>query len=97
MFKKKKKVIVNGWNLSDFEYEKWYDKQYCIEAVTRNGDLLQYVKDQTPEICMLAVKEEGGALRHVRNKTKELCIAAVEQDDSALNFVDKRLFIEKEK
>lgn len=37
----KKQIIVNDWNLT--EYEKWYDEKYCLEAVKRNGDSLQYV------------------------------------------------------
>lgn len=36
-----KRVIVNDWDLT--EYEKWYDKQFCLEAVKSDGDSLQYV------------------------------------------------------
>ena len=63
---KQKRVIVNNWDLTD--YDKWYDKEYCIEAVKRNGYLLQYVKDQTPEICIEAVKSDGDSLRDVDQK-----------------------------
>ena len=37
----KQQVIVNTWNLT--KYEKWYDTEYCLEAVKQDGDSLQYV------------------------------------------------------
>lgn len=41
------KVVVNGWNVTEFE--KWYDSDYCLEAVKQDGYALRYVKDQTLE------------------------------------------------
>ena len=39
-----------------------------LEAVKRNGDALQYVKEQTEQVCLEAVKEEGDALKYVNKK-----------------------------
>jgi len=57
------KTIVNGWDLT--EYEKWYDEEYCLEAVKQNGYTLKYVRIQTKEICLEAVKENKYALQYV--------------------------------
>lgn len=60
----KNKVIVEG--VGDVtDYEKWYARDYCLEAVKQNGDALQYVRDQDREICLEAVKQNGYALRYV--------------------------------
>ncbi len=38
-----------------------------IKAVERNGDALQYVKDQTEAVCIKAVERNGDALQYVLN------------------------------
>ena len=53
------------------EYECWYDRKYCLEAVKKNGNALMYVKEQTKDICLAAVKENGNALMYVNKKTFE--------------------------
>ena len=36
------KIIINNtWDVT--EYEKWYDNDYCFDAVKQNGYALQYV------------------------------------------------------
>src|SRR6056297_133639 len=69
--KQKYKIIVNDWDLT--EYEKWYDKKYCLEAVKQDGDVLQFVKEQDKDICLEAVKEYGDALRFVKEQDKDIC------------------------
>lgn len=59
----KKGVIVNNWDVTEFE--KWYDYNYCLEAVKQDGDVLQYVKEQTKELCLEAIKQNGDALQYV--------------------------------
>ena len=39
-------------------------------AVTRNGRVLKYVREQTDEICLAAVKEDGLALKDVKEQTR---------------------------
>ena len=86
-----KKVIINNWNLT--EYEKWYDTKYCLEAVKNDGYALGYVKEQTKEICLEAVKNNGDALRYVKEQTKEICLEAVKNNGYALRYVNKYIFI----
>ena len=31
-------------------------KELCVEAIKRNYDSLEFIKEQTPEICMMAIK-----------------------------------------
>ena len=56
-------VIVNRWNVTEFE--KWYDNNYCLEAVKQDGYALKYVKEQTEELCLEAVKQNEYALQYV--------------------------------
>ena len=45
------------------ELETWTDEEYCLKAVERNGDALQFVKEQTGDICLEAVEQDGDALQ----------------------------------
>ena len=47
----------------------------ALEAVKRNGDALQYVKDQTEAVALEAVKRNGYALRYVLSFDLFLSIA----------------------
>ena len=47
------------------KYEGIIDPVKALEAVKRNGDALQYVKDQSETVCLEAVKRNGDALRYV--------------------------------
>lgn len=66
-------------------------EELCKLAVKRNGEALEYVKDefQTEEICKLAVTENGLALQFVKNKTKNVCNSAVFDNGLALQFVNE--------
>ena len=87
---KQNRVIVNNWDLT--EYEKWYDKKYCMAAVKEDGGSLQYVKEQSPEICIEAVKQNGYSLQFVKEQSPEICIEAVKTNGYSLRYVDKRIF-----
>ena len=52
-------------NINIKELEVWYDPEYCLKAVERNGDALRYVKDQTESVCLKAVESDGDALQYV--------------------------------
>ena len=43
-----------------------------LTAVTQNGWLVRYVKEQTPEICLAAVKQNGWTLEYVKKQTPEI-------------------------
>jgi len=59
----------------------------ALKAVERNGDALQYVKDQTEAVCLKAVEWNGYALRYVKDQTEAVCLKAVENDGYALRYV----------
>jgi len=91
----KGKVIIG--ELGDItEYERWYNHDYCLEAVKQDGYMLRYVREQDREICLEAVKQNGYALQYVREQDREICLEAVKQNGYALQYVDKRVFPEKE-
>ena len=68
-------------------WNKWSDKEHCLEAVKRNGYSLRFVKNQTDEICLEAVKRNGYSLQYVKNQTDEICLEAVKQDGDLLLYV----------
>jgi len=47
------------------KYQGITEEKEALEAVKRNGDALQYVKDQSEAVCLEAVKNDGDALRYV--------------------------------
>jgi antirestriction protein ArdC len=61
-----------------------------LARVSKDGMMLQFVKEQTPEICMEAVKKTGLALEYVKEQTPGICMAAVKQDGYALEHVKKQ-------
>ncbi|HBG8470868.1 TPA: DUF4116 domain-containing protein [Clostridioides difficile] len=72
-------------NLSKLQRNNLYKK-----AVSKDGELLKYVKKQTEEICLLAVRENPWALIHVKRQTERICIEAVKQWGTILQFVKKQ-------
>lgn len=59
----------------------------CLEAVTKNGALLEMCEIQTPEICLAAVKDYGKALQYCNHFSQEICDAAVDNDAKAIRYV----------
>ena len=70
--------------LENFPY--WNDEYFCKVAVTQDGLVLQYVKEQTEEICKLAVQENGLALQYVQEQTEDICRLAVRQNHMATRY-----------
>ena len=69
--------------------------EICLEAVKRNGALLEYVPEElrTAEICLEAVKSNRWALEYVPEEliTEKLCLAAVQSDGWALKHMPEKL------
>ena len=78
--KNKKKKIIG------FDYG---DPDECLEAVKRDENALQFVKEQTEEICIEAVKQDGMALQFVKDQTEDICLEAVKQNADALKYVKR--------
>jgi len=66
--------------------------QDALSAVSNDGMLLRYVKNQTKEICLKAVKQDGIALQYVKNQTEAICIEAIKQHRDALKYVNESFF-----
>ena len=49
----------------------------ALKAVERNGDALQYVKDQTEAVCLKAVERNGYALQYVKDQTLFIKVAGI--------------------
>ena len=64
----------------------------ALEAVKRNGDVLQYVKDQSEAVCLEAVKRNGDGLQYVKDQSEAVCLEAVKNDGDALRYVDIEKF-----
>jgi hypothetical protein len=66
-----------------------------LQKVKQNGNVLYYIKEQTPELCLAAVQQYGWALDYVKEQTPEICLAAVKQcgTDCLYNWSkNKRLY-----
>jgi len=74
------------------DLEKWYRLDYCLKAVERNGDALQYVKEQTKAVCLKAVEQDGLALQYVKEQTEAVCLKAVEENGDALQYVNREFW-----
>src|SRR5574344_2129491 len=70
--------------------QDWYDPEFCLEAVKRDGHALEFVKNQTQEICLEAVKQDAYALRFVKEQTPEICLQAVKQNGLAIEYVKEQ-------
>ena len=73
------------WIIKNFDLK--YNLQ--LEAVSRDGWALRYIKNQTVKICLVAIKQDGRALRYVENKTKEICLAAAKQIKERRDYNDE--------
>src|SRR4051812_17671665 len=61
--------------------------ELCLDAVTIDGDLLKYVKNQTESICLAAVKDSYRALKYCTIFSQEICDIAVSKNPNALKYV----------
>lgn len=71
--------------------EQYKTKALALIAVSKRGQVLQYVNNQTLEICLAAVNQDGLALRYVDPllKTFDICYHAVIQNAKALLYCGK--------
>ena len=75
-------LIINA------DYSRWArSEEKALAKISTDGNLLQYVKNQTEAICVAAVEQDGYALKYVNNQTEAICIAAVKQNGGALRYV----------
>jgi hypothetical protein len=88
---------TNRFILGEFQT---FEDFFCINphlrlpAVTQNGLMLKYIKDQTPEMCKAAVKQNAKALLYVNNKNSnfyiDLILEAAVHDDHTMYYVENQ-------
>lgn len=66
---------------------KLSEKSY-IAAIKQNGELIQYIENQTEEMCFESVKQDPYNIRFVIKKTEELCLFAVKSCGFCLKYID---------
>jgi flagellar biosynthesis/type III secretory pathway chaperone len=88
-FKADKLVITE---VSDF---KDVSDGFWISILSKDGNALKYVKEQTYEIYKLAVQQDGYSLEYVEEQTEEICKLAVQQDGYSLEYVREQFKTEE--
>ena len=84
--------------------EKWKDRDFVLDAVKRDGNLLEYAEDfqDDDEVALAAVRQNGMALQFANTELsdgfldKELVLEAVKQNGMALQYADERLRADKQ-
>jgi len=67
-------------DVSYFPLVRHQTEAMCIDAVTRDKNMLQYVHDQSLWVCLAAVRAHPSALSMVRRQTNTLVMAALDTD-----------------
>lgn len=67
--------ILNSFTLKEVGTEK---EQQCMEILSRNGELLESLNEQTPALCEMAVRQTVKALAFVQIPTVSLFRLAIE-------------------
>lgn len=61
--------------------------EICMNAVTHDGMLLQFIANQTPDLCMAAIRNNICAFAFVKEQTHDICLEAVQIDGYAIGQV----------
>ena len=61
-----KKGIENMYNKKDLL--KWYDNDYCLEAVKQNGYALQFIENPTKKMCLTAITQDLHIIQFINIK-----------------------------
>ncbi len=79
-------------DLSKYRYITFKSRELSIEALSKDGMLLEWTGNQTVEECLTAVKQNGYALCHAGYKTEEISFAACRQNYAlAVLYVPQRI------
>jgi hypothetical protein len=63
------------------------DQTTLEQMLTKDGNMLEHVDNQTEALCLAAVRRMGWALEYVHNQTDAICMAAILDTWRALHFV----------
>ena len=95
IFKSDKLIFLSRILIKDFV--GWNDFDFCLNAVKRYGDNLQYVGTQTQLMCNHAVYGRSCFIKHVNDcfQLPNLCQYAIKSDKSNIQFITNTTFLEK--
>jgi len=72
---------------TNIQFIKNKPESICIDLLKIDGELLQYMDEQTNDMCKVALQQNGLSLRYVIRQNNELCEEAVNQNGLALQYV----------
>ena len=64
-----------------------HTQEKYINALKKNGNVLQFILNQTEDMCMLAILHSPDRLRYVMHQTEPICLIAVKLNGLTLEFV----------
>ena len=80
--------VVVKYNPMLLKYvKKWQTHQMCLEAVRKDGIILQYVLEKTEDICVAAVTQNVKSFRFVSNKSLLLCKLVCSIDANTIRII----------
>ena len=88
-FKANKIILGPRVSVEDFLLMK---PERVKAALTHDGMLLRYVKEQTHDLCLLAIKQNSDSIQYVKEQTIDLCLIAIEQNANTIQYVKDQLF-----
>ena len=86
--------ILKSFTLNDVGTDK---EQKCLEILSRNGELLESLKEQTPALCEVAIRQTVKALAFVQFPTVSLFRLAIEQTPFAIKYLESDWFEDSER
>ncbi len=64
------------------------NEEECLEAVSKNGDSIKYIKNPSEAVKLAAVRGKGDSIEFIYNPSDEVIIEAVKQDKDAVAHID---------
>lgn len=84
----KNNLVINGVNISSINTD--YNNEFTnnvMGLLLKDGNYLEYVRNQTFNLCRIAILQNWNSLRFVRNQTHELCSIAISENPHAIQYV----------
>jgi len=63
-------------------------EQVQLEAVRKNGLVIDYIKNPSEQVQLEAVRQNGSAIRYINNPSEQVQLAAVRQFGRAISYIN---------
>lgn len=79
-------AVANDHNA--LKYATYQTEEWCLDAVSKDGLLLEHVQNKSYQICLTAIKHESNAIKYVPDEhhTPELCTITMMQNISNIKY-----------